>query len=212
MATVRSAQSFRSLGYDAAMLRGLQREGGLRRIRRGVYADGPLPASDVAQRRELVQATAAVSHPSSVISHQSAALLHRLPTFRDWDRRVHLTRPRGLGSGRIKPAVHIHVADLGPDETVMIDGLRATSLVRTVLDLARTLPFPQGVAVGDAALRLGVDPEVLAQCLVDAPRMAGTGAARRAIGSARPSQGDGWGIVRTRRPLRGRDGDSGTAV
>ena len=41
----------------------------------------------------------------------------------------------------------------------MIDGVPVTSLTRTVLDLARTLPLEQAVASGDRAMALGLAQE-----------------------------------------------------
>jgi hypothetical protein len=47
--------------------------------------------------------------------------------------------------------VHVHTAALLDDHITTIDGVPVTSLVRTVLDLCRTLPIEQAVAVGDRA-------------------------------------------------------------
>jgi hypothetical protein len=49
----------------------------------------------------------------------------------------------------------VHTAGLDPDEVVLIAGLKVTSLARTVIDLARTLPFEKSVVLADAALSLG---------------------------------------------------------
>jgi hypothetical protein len=56
-----------------------------------------------------------------------------------------------------------------------------TSLARTVLDLARTLPYAEAVATGDAALRLGLERAVLEDALGRASRRPGIGAARRVV-------------------------------
>ena len=67
-------------------------------------------------------------------------------------------RASGGRRGRI---VHVHVAPLHFDEIVIVDGIAVTSIARTLVDIARTVPFEQAVVVLDAALARG---------LVDGPR------------------------------------------
>ena len=43
----------------------------------------------------------------------------------------------------------------------MVDGIPVTGPARTVVDLARAVPFAPGVAVADAALEAGLDPAEL---------------------------------------------------
>ena len=92
-----------------------------------------------------------------MVSHASAAVLHGLPTWSTAIDRVHLTRDRS-GGGRRRPVVHVHGAPLRAEDLAMLDGIAVTSLVRTVLDLARTLPMDQAVAAGDRALAVGLSP------------------------------------------------------
>jgi hypothetical protein len=56
-----------------------------------------------------------------------------------------------------------------------------TSLARTVLDLARTLPMTQAVAAGDRALTLGLTRTELDAGLVAMKRWPGVRAARRVV-------------------------------
>jgi hypothetical protein len=65
--------------------------------------------------------------------------------------------PRNSSRRRIGEA-HLHRADLPPRDIVRVDGQRVTSPARTVLDLTRTLPLPEGVAVVDSSLRRGAVP------------------------------------------------------
>ncbi len=51
--------------------------------------------------------------------------------------------------------MHLHVARLPDDEVVVVDGLLATSVARTVVDLARSVPFVAAVLTADAALASG---------------------------------------------------------
>jgi hypothetical protein len=64
---------------------------------------------------------------------------------------------------------------------VLIDNMPATSLARTVLDLARTLPMTQAVAAGDRALALGLTREELDSGLMIMERWPGVRAARRVV-------------------------------
>lgn len=46
--------------------------------------------------------------------------------------------------------------DLASEDVVVVDGLRRTTPLRTVLDLAQVLPLDEAVAAADSALRLGL--------------------------------------------------------
>ncbi|MCF6744791.1 hypothetical protein E9529_10955 [Blastococcus sp. KM273128] len=127
------------------------RSGGLKRLRRGAYVDGPLPTAPAARHRLLLQATLAGLRRPAVVSHQSAAVLHGLPL---WDvplDRVHVTRAPGSSHDR-SAVLCCHVARLRDDEVVEVDGVAVTDPVRTALDLARSLPHEVAVVALDAAL------------------------------------------------------------
>lgn len=119
-------------------------QGVLIRHARGVFALPEAPP-------ERIQA--AKHH--GVISHLSAAALHggnlaHAPT------RVHVTVPRGRRDRmpsflRTRRTTVLHYAELTEDE----HRTGVTGPVRTVIDCARTLPFPEALAVADSALRAG---------------------------------------------------------
>ena len=117
-------------------------------------------------------------HPRAVISHGSAAVLHDLPVFPEAVRTVHLTRDRH-GGGVRRSVVHVHGSPLAVEDVTVVDGLSVTSLARTVADLARTLPYPQAVAIGDRALAIGLDPTDLAIAVEMGLKRAGAAQARR---------------------------------
>jgi hypothetical protein len=75
----------------------------------------------------------------------------------------------------------VHTAPLPDDHVTAIDRVPATSLVRTVLDLCRTLPIEQAVAAGDAALAYGLVRHVLEDQLTRMTRWPGIRQARRAV-------------------------------
>ena len=155
--------------------------GTLSRVRRGAYA---VPSSEKlsaeAAHRLLVRATAPQLGEGAVISHTSAAVLHRLPIWKGDLGRVHVTRNRSNGARR-RTLVEVHGAPLSVEDVTAIDGVPVTSLTRTVLDVSRTLAFDRAVAVGDRALARGLNR---AELLVALDRMAhwrGIRQARRAV-------------------------------
>jgi hypothetical protein len=157
----------------------LSRSGALERIRRGAYDQAPADDLDPRERhRRLIAATVMQTSTDGVVSHMSAAVLHRLPTWRRQLARVHLTRDQP-GGGKIRRYVHLHVAPLPEDEVAMVGDHRVTAIPRTVLDLLRTLPMEHGVPIGDAALRGGLRPEDLAEVALRCHGWPGMRSARR---------------------------------
>jgi hypothetical protein len=116
--------------------------------------------------------------PDAVVSHLSAAVLHGLPVWTDALAHVQITRP-GVGAGKRRGYLHLHIAALDPAEVTQLGGIAVTSLARTVADLGRTVPFEQAVTAGDAALRAGLAPANLTAALNCARGRCGVGAARR---------------------------------
>ncbi len=163
-------------GFSGTELARMNRTGELVHLRRGAWL-AAAPDDEAVRHRLLLHATRSLTS-DGVVSHGSAAVLHSLPTFGPLTQ-VHLTRPHGRGKQR--GYVHRHVAALEPDEIVACDGAPTTSLARTVVDLARRLPFAEAVATGDAALRLGLEREALEVALARATRRPGIGAARRVV-------------------------------
>ena len=110
----------------------------------------------------------------------SAAVLHDLPIWPGGLARVQLTRNREGGS-KLSRFVELRGIPLESDDVELIGGIAVTSLARTVVDLACVLPMDQAVAVGDAALRLGLEPSALMSVLERSRGRHGIGAARRAV-------------------------------
>ncbi len=173
-------------GYTDGELRRLRLKGDIVTIRRGVYLPAPDPRMDEAMARHslLVAAVHPSLGPGSVVSHASAAVLLDLPLWAVPLGRIHVTRAQRTG-GRIGGTVHLHTAPLDDDELVEVGGVVVTSPARTVLDLARTLPFEAAVVVADGALRLGsAGPADLAVALRRASGWPGSPSARRAVACA----------------------------
>jgi hypothetical protein len=178
---IRMTRSLLELGYNYNDLRRLQRSGELVRLRRGAYArhDEPDQLIELKHRR-LILGTAPQLRDGAVLSHGSAAVLHELPVWPGAVERVHVTRSRS-GNGVKRSVVQVHGAPLAAAEIVLIDNLAVTSLARTVLDLARTLPMTQAVAAGDRALALGLIRTELDAGLFAMARWPGVRAARRVV-------------------------------
>lgn len=183
MSEIQLAREFMARGFTASEVRRMSRAGELERVRRGAYvAPVPAPAEfdpRVAHRR-LIEATIKQSATEAAVSHGSAAALHGLPVWPGQLVRVHLTRDRP-GGGRVRRYTHLHGSPLEDGDLTVVQGVLVTSLARTVVDLACDEPMERSVAVGDAALRLGLDSADLAAALDRAAGRHGIGAARRAI-------------------------------
>lgn len=181
--TIEGVEFYRDLlgrGWTEHELAALRRRGELDRLRRGAYASTPA-THGVARHALVTAATMRELASDAVVSGPSAAVLHRLPLWRVSLERVHVSRPRRSG-GRKGRLVHVHPAPLDEDEIVMVGGLRVTSVARTVVDVARWLPFEQAVVVADHALHHHqVGRRLLVGALARAAHRPGNAAARRVI-------------------------------
>ncbi|MBX3094218.1 MAG: hypothetical protein KF680_06745 [Cryobacterium sp.] len=106
--------------------------------------------------RMLTLAVAARDGSGHVFSHQSAASLWRLPWVGSWPTVAHVTTERAAG-GRSNASLFRHTLGLA-QPLVAFDGVLATTLARTVIDVARVASFAQAVVVADAALRRTAHP------------------------------------------------------
>jgi hypothetical protein len=169
-------------GQTDYQLRRSVRDRSLTRVRRGAYVAEPAPTGVAARHRLAISAAVTELDAGAVLSHGSAAVLHGLPTWSMALGRVQVTRIRSYG-GRRDRRVHVRVARLDPDEITRVDGIRVTSTARTVVDLARALPFEPAVVVGDAALALGITSgDELADALRRSARRPWCARARAAVG------------------------------
>lgn len=149
---------WRDRGLSPAMIRSLVRSGDLVRIRHGVYASRRAVSwagTDPVRCHVLsVLAVRATVSPHAVASHHSAATLHRLALLAAPPADVvTLTLPPAKPWNRTRPArVRFHAARLPPEHVTRLYRLPLTTAARTVVDLARALPFLDGVITADSAL------------------------------------------------------------
>ncbi|MDV6260159.1 hypothetical protein [Rhodococcoides yunnanense] len=160
-------------------LRALYTRGDWERLVNGVYVPSSRLAgmSERERHRLMIDAMLPIISGDYVVSHRSAAVLYELPLPRNGFDKVHVTRSR-RGGGRKNSAVVVHCAPSAP--ITMVDGIAATTLSRTVVDLARTETLLAAVIAGDAALR-ECDPSEVDAELAQARGWKGVAQARRAV-------------------------------
>jgi hypothetical protein len=147
-------------GFTPRQLRSLTRSGDLVRMRRGVYATRKAAAWAIDDPRRghalrVIAATTSVGR-DSIASHRSAALILGLDLVKPVPLDVvTLTRPPSRRTSRPGSAgIIFHHAVLPPEHVTRCLGVSVTTAARTVVDLARTMPFMEAVVLADSALRL----------------------------------------------------------
>lgn len=180
MDKLRFSQDLRAAGYTYAEVRRMTRAGELERVRRGTYTTASGEVDRAEAHRRLVAATMAAVSVDAAASHMSAAVVHGLPYWPNELRYVHVTRNRSNG-GRVRRLTHVHASPLPSEDITVVRGLPTTSMARTVVDLCRSLPMERSVPIGDAALRLGLDPAELQEVMSRCAGWRGMAAARRAV-------------------------------
>jgi hypothetical protein len=142
----------RAFGADLRLRRSADR-GELQRIGWGQYVQaGAWAKLDLDQRYAVrVKAAARVRGGDLPLSHQSAAVLWRLPLLVGWPANVHFLRERAEG-GRSDPGIRKHAVGFDGRDVELLDGVLITSVARTVVDLAATLDLRSAVAAADRAL------------------------------------------------------------
>jgi hypothetical protein len=188
---MRTTAELLSAGLSAGRIRRLVRDGVLVRLRSGVYAPATSVSSLVRNARDdrarqsggqllRVAATLAVTGSQSAGSHRSAALVYGLGLVGRAESVAEITKaPGDQGSYTGRRDVRVHIAALPADHVVSYRGVPLTSVPRTVIDLARTLPFAEGVAVADSALQARLTSKSeLASVISDCGRWPGLRRAR----------------------------------
>jgi len=167
-----STQQLKALGYGRNSASKANRVGRLRRVHRGVYAVG----HERLTWEGRCMAAVLACRPS-VASHVSAGWLWGL--LRHRPETIHVTAPTPR---RRRRGFVVHAAELAAGDIKAVEGIRATSIPRTLLDLAGML-HPDQL---DRALRraeelrlfdLGPIEELLDRC----GRHPGAGRLRRAL-------------------------------
>jgi hypothetical protein len=117
------------------------------------------PAAD-AQAAHLAALSLALrdAAPGTMASHESAAMLHGLPVPWQLTSRLSLVRPGAPDYDG--PDLRLRGTGVPMHRRCVIDGIPATTLERTAIDLARGRHLPSALIPLDAALRLLVGREL----------------------------------------------------
>lgn len=177
------------VGCSAMQLSRAVDSGILERLDPGVLVPA---ASRTPIATHLLRARAVVrAHPTAVLSHETAAVVHGLPLLKPDRHRVAMVvnsrvRGRHLNSHRMQ---------IPAEQRVVVNGLPVTSLELTAVDAACTTSegFAGALTAFDSALRLGASWPMMRD-LLDRPRP-GVGTARRALELADPESanpGESW--------------------
>jgi len=183
-----TASRWYAQGVARHQLRSLVDSGDLVRMRQGVYATRNAiswAGTDVTRAHVLhVLAARATVGRQAVASYHSAATLHRLDLLKSPSGNVvTLTLPPDNPWNRAQPADMVfHSAHLPPEHLTRLYDLQVTTAARTVIDLARTLPFADAVVVADSALHDEKATKAeLASVLGACPNWPGVKQARRVV-------------------------------
>ncbi|WP_350348369.1 hypothetical protein ABIQ69_00090 [Agromyces sp. G08B096] len=110
------------------------------------------------RHRTMMAAVAATRRSAPIFAHVSAAVVWGIPIVGPHLDCVHL-HTGGRSVARTKNGVVWHHDALGAEELAEIGGVTVTSYARTLLDLARTLPFASAVAAIDHGIRPRLRPD-----------------------------------------------------
>jgi hypothetical protein len=129
----------------------------LNRVVAGTYVGSAEWSAAYSEQRHLVRVFAAerrMRGTGATVSHISAGALHGLPLFRTDPDRVHVSAAQMNGNvGAPGLAVARHRVAVPDADLTVIDGIRCTSLPRTVADVLRSTSPETSIAMADAALR-----------------------------------------------------------
>ena len=151
-------------GITRQMLATQVESGRLIRVRRGVFVAASAWPPSEADRHVLLAKAEQVVHPSAVLSHASAALVWSLPHpgFSPWhESPPAVTLPYLNGAKSRQGSVVHHLGVLPPHQVTRDgDGYAVTTVARTAIDLAATLPLPSSLVLLDSAGRLLIEQMV----------------------------------------------------
>ncbi len=123
-------------GYTDAHIRAKLRSGELHRVRHGSYVSGDLWArlSDADRHRVLIRAVLKRAHPSTVVTHISAAVERGAPVWGIPLDTVHTTRADGK-SGRREAGVAQHRGQLPSEHITEVNGIRVSVAPRCAVEV-----------------------------------------------------------------------------
>lgn len=141
---------------DDRKLRKLLASGNWTRIAPGAFARTSEWQSGTAieRQRTRVSEIARRMRRPAILSHFAAAAIHGMDVLSPWPQFVDVTVPRSSG-GRSSGNIRRRTREHDEPETEPWGRHRVTTPAQTALDLARILPFVEGLAIVDQAIRTG---------------------------------------------------------
>jgi very-short-patch-repair endonuclease len=140
-------------GHGCGYIDHAVKSGRLIRIHRGIYVDAA--AEDLATSR--MRAHLVGCGPLSVVSHDSAAALHRFDSTHGYSETVYITAPRSSGVRGTSPGLVISHSTMLEKRDV-VDGFPVTTRARTLLDVSASMSDIECERVLESAIR-GVNPK-----------------------------------------------------
>ena len=155
------------IGLSPSAIKHRVASGRLHQVTRGVYAVGRPRLG----RDGVLMAAVLRCGPMAALSHESAAELWQIRPVVHGP--IEVSVP--LSAARRAPGLTVHRrASLGPSDVTQLRGIRLTTLVFTIVDLAARLSIGETErAINDADRRDLIDPETLRSALHNSPRRPG---------------------------------------
>lgn len=178
-------------GLNSRRIKKLVDSDELRRLRYGCYIRSDEWNALGPGRRARVRifahahGTLTTSTGGFIYSHLSAARLHGLFVW-GVDDKVHVLHRARPSSDRWGKDVRGHKESFTEDDVVPVQGLRATTLDRTIFDCARMLSYPKALVIMDHGLRVGADINALADLAAASSGKRGVRTLRKALANADP--------------------------
>jgi len=174
-----TARQAAGVGFSGERLTEYSKNGRFQRVAHGVYRLTQFPSS----RFEDLFVAWLKCGPKSAISHESALALYDLSDVLPGE--VHVTLPRT--ASRRRKGIRLHTNRLSPPNVVKREGLRVTSVPRSIADVARAGLSEDHVA---RAIREALERGLTtSQALVAEAKQRGGRAARLIKSYSNPSKG-----------------------
>jgi very-short-patch-repair endonuclease len=144
-------------GYDDRHILRMIRGGAWHRVRRGAYVEGEVwrSLSEVDRYRLRCRAVLRTAHPSSSLSHVSAALEWGAPVWGVPLDEVHLSRTDGRGGRREAGVVH-HRAPTPLEHLSVLRDVRVTSPTRCAVEMTTITTVEPALVTVNGLLNLGL--------------------------------------------------------
>ncbi|WP_192796740.1 type IV toxin-antitoxin system AbiEi family antitoxin domain-containing protein [Serinicoccus kebangsaanensis] len=143
----------RRLGLGPNDLRRLSSRGRLRRVGRGAYVQ---PSTDLTTDATRTVVAMLRGRTEVAASHQSGALLWRLPVLSGALTRVHLSRTAGTAATRSHGGLTVHACPARRDAFGLVGRHPVVTPALAVVGTAVEAGADAGICAGDAALRAGL--------------------------------------------------------